>query len=136
MGTIGRDAVVLIDDGTPTEIQNILSADLNNSMDLADDTTNDSAGNKENCYADKQSVLDVTAKYAESGGLEKVFDEYFTDQAGVTITFRPTGTGVGKDEFVFSAKVSSLNVSTTTGETIEVSMTFESSGAITYQAQT
>jgi hypothetical protein len=54
----------------------------------------------------------------------------------VTITFRPTGTGVGKDEFVFSAKVSSLNVSTTTGETIEVSMTFESSGAITYQAQT
>lgn len=138
MGTIGRTSVVKVNDGGgATEVQNILSADLNGGFDLADDTTNDSDGYKENAYADRQVTLDVTCKYAETGGIQDVFAQYYSATPGtLTVTYQPLGAGVGtKYEYVFTARISSCNISSSTGETIETSFTLESTGSITYQLQ-
>jgi hypothetical protein len=126
MGTIGRGAFASMGG---VEIQNILSADLNGSIDMASDTTNDSNGFHENCYADQQVTLDITCKYAEATGIEDVMQEFYTNRAGATFVFTPIS---GGDSWSFTGRISSLNVTTTTGETIEVSFTVESSGTITF----
>lgn len=128
MGTIGRQADVTIGG---TDIQNILSCDINCTNELADDTTNDSNGYKEACYSDQQITLDITCKYDETGaaGIDKVLDAFFDRTTSNEYVAQPT---TGGYTYTFDGLVSSLNISTTTSETIEVSFTVESTGTITF----
>jgi hypothetical protein len=132
MGTIGRGIVLTVDDGGgAVEVANITSADLNLSVDLADDTTNDHDGWKANCRADAQAVLDVTCKYAETGALLDLLDEAYTAGGSLACVFTPIS---GGDTYTFTANISSLNISASTGETIDMSFTLESTGTVTKSA--
>lgn len=126
MGTIGRGSVVKI---ATVAIQNITSCEASGSFDLADDTTNSSGGYKENAYADHGLSLSVTAKYAETGGIQDVLDEIFTPTtAGLTYNYIPVSGGY---DYSFTGRIADWNISSSTGETIEISFTVQSSGTIT-----
>lgn len=138
MGTIGRSITVAVgtDGISYTDVGHLTSADMDSGIDLADDTTNDSAGDKANCYADAQSTFNLTYKLSESdGGQDALRTEYFTNRTGLYIRYRPLGDGVGNDEYICQCKIESLSTPTTTGDTIESNCSLQSHGAITYQQQ-
>lgn len=136
--TIGRNAVISVstDDSTYYNIGKVLSVSKSNGQDLADDTTNDSAGWKENAYADQQVTFDVTVKYDITNTAQQmILTEKYTNLTGLYVRFRPSTASGTEKQWKGLFRISSCNIDTSTGETEEMSVTFESSGTITYQTQ-
>jgi hypothetical protein len=138
MAIIGRNAKLSTstDGSTYYDAGYVLSANKGGSMDLADNTTNDSGGYKENVYADQQTTFDVTVKYDSSNTSQlQMIDEFYSNHAGIYIRFRPqTSSGVEK-QWIALCRISSLNIDTSTSDVEEMSVTFESTGTVTYQTQ-
>jgi len=133
---IGRDFDVAVSaaGSSYTEIANIQSVTLSKNQDVADITNNDSAGAKESLKADYQysAKIDVVYDPADSGqdllmtGSEASTAYYFR--------FRPKALAT-VDEFIFQGWITSMEWSGSTGEGEMLSVSIESTGAVTRSAQ-
>jgi len=132
MGTIGRTAVCTINDGGgPTAYNGAVSYNYKHTNELADDTTMDSAGWKEAVMSNRQVVLDISGKYSEAaGGQLDAMVEAVSSFGTVAVVFTPAG----GDTFSFTANISNFSIDAVTAETIDVSFTLESTGAVAYGA--
>jgi len=135
---IGRNSKIAVstDDITYNDIGKITSGSMGTTIDIADATTNDSGGFKEGEYADQQASVDVTAKYDSSNTAQgQILDEFYTNRSKLYFRIRPEESA-GEREWKFLATLSDVSIDMSTGEVEEISITADSSGAITIATQT
>jgi len=135
--TIGRSATVEISDNGSswTAIGEVSSAEPSFSTDMADETTNDSAGYKEEQPADSQMSLSVSGKYDSTDpGQAALMVAAFT-KAKKYYRFRPK-VGAPEIEWIFQGYCPDFSVPTETGSVEDFNCTINSSGAVDKQAQT
>ncbi len=140
MSFIGR----LVDVATSTdnfaadddEVGKIISASISVSNEVADNTTNDDNGATTTAYSNYQYTIDLTCKYDYSdAGQLNMISEATSGRAGLYFRFQPQAS-VGEYEGIGLFRITSLTIDTSTAETEELSVTAESTGAVTWTAQT
>lgn len=133
MSFIGRLAYV---SAGGSEIGKITSASFSINNETADNTTNDDDGATSTLYSNYSCSIDITCKYdyTDAGQLA-VITEATSSRAGVAVIFQPR-TLVGEYEGSGTFRVTSCNIDTQTSESAEASFTLESTGAVTWTAQT
>ena len=135
---LGRNSKIAVstDDSTYNDLGKVLSGSLSIDTDVADATTNDSAGFKEGEYADQQASVEATMKYDSSNtGQAALLTEVCTNKTKLWFRVRPKE-AVGEKQWKFLATVESLGTDFSTGEVEELSCSAVSSGAVTMSAQT
>lgn len=135
---IGRLATASVStDGGATwdSIGEVKTLGLSISHDLADATTNDSGGWKEEQYADSQLSFEMAGKYDGADvGILALLDAAH-NKTQITMRMRPkTDSGVEK-EWQFLANISDFKVDTSTGDIEDYSCSVRSTGTVTYQTQ-
>ena len=133
---VGRNARVAesATDSGYTEIGKIMSVAYNFSNDIADSTSNDSAGFKEGEYADAQMTLEITCRYdrADTSQIQLIDDCNGKNKR--FLRFRPEATS-GQREFRAQYTIDSFSLDTSTGDVEEVTFSCSSSGAVTIADQ-
>ena len=134
---IGRLATLEIsDDGiTYTAIGELSSISPSWSTDMADETTNDSAGFKEEQPADSQLSLDAGGKYDPSDAGQAALAAAATGKLKKYFRFRPT-TGSTEPEWTFQGHIPEFSVDTETGSVEDLSVSIQSTGTVTFGTQT
>jgi len=134
---IGRNAKLATstDGVTYYDIGKATSIGQSWATDMADETNNDSAGYKEEQYADSQLTFDVSGKYDSSDTGQSALMDCAFNKTKVYFRFRPT-TGVGEQEWLFQGHCADFSLDSETGSVEDFSATVNSSGTVTKQAQT
>ena len=134
---VGRNSRIATstDGATYHDIGKLTSGSLGFAIDIADATTNDSAGFKEGEYADAQASLDATFKFDSSNTSQgQILTEAFTNKTKIYFRVRPKVLA-GEKQWVFLATIGDLTLDMSTGEVEEMSLSATSSGAVTISNQ-
>jgi len=134
IGRLAR-AAISTDGVTYTDIGEVKTIGLDTSHDLADATTNDSAGWKEEKAADSQVSLEVSGKYDSANAGQVILMAAAFAKTQVYLRFRPQVSSGVEKQVVFLSNISNYKVNTATGDVEEFSCSVRSTGAVTYATQ-
>jgi hypothetical protein len=135
---LGRVATVYVsDDGGSTynKVGELKDADMTSNQDLHDATSNDDGLYKVDLQGHKKATLSFTCNYDPSDTAQAEIEAAYYASTALLWKFRPLGDtpAAGNYERLFTGNLSSLNVTPATQGIIEMPVTVESSGTITYQ---
>jgi len=133
---IGRHFTMEVSTGgvTYTTVGEVNTDSLDVNNDLADSTTNDSGGAKEEMYADSQTSGEVSGKYDSGNAGQILVMAAALNKTQLYCRFRPR-TASGEKQFVFLANLANWKTSGSTGDVREFSVSVRSTGAVTYSGQ-
>jgi hypothetical protein len=133
---IGRSKKVAIstNGSSYTDIGKIIDATVALAHDLADETTDDSAGWKESKFADSQLTLTISGKFNSSDTGQGMLITAATGKTTYYFRWRPDEVG-GERQIIMQGNVESFDREGSTGEVQTFSATIQSTGTVTESTQ-
>lgn len=133
---LGRTSTVYVsDDGGSSYVKvgEVKDPSASLARDLQDATSNDDGLWKVDVAGHKKLSLSWACNYDESdAGQEDIIAAEYSDTQ-LMFKFRPSGDTAGNKEYIGTFNVSSVEISTPTQGVAELSISIESSGAVTRQ---
>lgn len=111
-------------------IGKVTTGNLSISVNMADATSNDDAGDMTYLAADRTAKLDVTIRYDPSDAVQTRLLNAALAKTDLFYRMRPT-VGAGLPQWIFHGFIESAPINSQHGNTIESTFTIQVSGAIT-----
>ena len=132
----GRDAVILVATTSPgaTAVGKHMDASLDQTLEDADSTTNDSAGSREHVVTFDSGQLTFKVLADEADGGQSILRAAYAGKTQIYCRYRPLGTGAGRPQHDFLCSVT-LKPSTPMSGLRTIDVTLKRSGPETIANQ-